>query len=733
MKKYVRYLLIMVVLLGFTETSLADNDHHKFVVEMKEGASVETLLSYFSTIEIIEQYDTLFSGFAARGSNEDIQRLKEAKEVANVYRVSSYRIALDDSVEFIGGEHIRKKAGELEEVKGRGVKVGIIDTGIDYTHPDLRDAYKGGYDLVDNDDDPMETTVKQGIPTNHGTHVAGIVAANGRMKGVAPEAELYAYRALGPGGTGTSDQVIAAIEKAVEDGMDVINLSLGNEVNGPDWPTSIALDKAVERGVIAVTSSGNSGPAVWTVGSPGTSDKAISVGASSPPLQLPSIKLFTQREPIPIRLLQGSPAWSITKSYEVVFAEKGRKEDFIKMNGKIALVERGDIPFTEKVMNAQEAGAAAVLIYNHEKGGFEGMIEGEVSIPAASLTRKEGHALKKDIRKGHSYLKLVTMTSKDQVAPFSSRGPVTIDWGIKPDLTAPGVAIDSTVPNGYEAMNGTSMAAPHVTGAVALMKEKHPNWTPEQVKSALMNTAKTMYNDKQPYEVYEQGAGRIQLDRALTTETLIYPASFSLGYFEQKLNRNKKTVLLTIENTGSASKKYSFRALNKERGAQWSLPSPFTLPASGSKQVEIEFDVQPEFLQMGMQGGYLEVHDGTQALTLPYLYVVEDDSYHKIMGFNFGYDEQKQNYQYELYLPEDAQSLTIMIFDPDTLRLVTTIHEEEKVRRGRKHGSYIREELPVNDGLYKIVALIESDGKVHKQEVYGWIGNQNKNTGILLE
>src|SRR5699024_5954527 len=104
--------------------------------------------------------------------------------------------------------------------------------GIDYNHPDLELNYRGGYDLVDLDEDPMETTPEEGIPTSHGSHVAGIIAANGELQGVAPDAEIYAYRALGPGGRGTSVQVIAAMEKAAENGADVINLSLGNNVNG---------------------------------------------------------------------------------------------------------------------------------------------------------------------------------------------------------------------------------------------------------------------------------------------------------------------------------------------------------------------------------------------------------------------------------------------------------------------------------------------------------------------
>ncbi|MDI4707135.1 S8 family serine peptidase, partial [Pseudoalteromonas shioyasakiensis] len=138
------------------------------------------------------------------------------------------------------------------EYTGKGVKVGVVDTGIDYNHPDLSNNYKAGYDLVDLDDDPMETLKEEGIPTIHGSHVAGIIAADGDLKGVAPDAEIYSYRALGPGGAGTSVQVLAAMEQAVKDDVDVLNLSLGNSVNGPDYPTSVAVNRAVELGVPVV-------------------------------------------------------------------------------------------------------------------------------------------------------------------------------------------------------------------------------------------------------------------------------------------------------------------------------------------------------------------------------------------------------------------------------------------------------------------------------------------------
>src|SRR5699024_12848392 len=120
------------------------------------------------------------------------------------------------------------------------------DTGIDYNHPDLMANYAGGFDLIDPDDDTTETQKTEGRPTLHGTHVAGIIGANGDLRGVAPNAEIHAYRALGPGGSGTSVQVIAALEQAVEDGVDVINLSLGIGVNGTDYSSSIS---GIEYGV----------------------------------------------------------------------------------------------------------------------------------------------------------------------------------------------------------------------------------------------------------------------------------------------------------------------------------------------------------------------------------------------------------------------------------------------------------------------------------------------------
>ncbi len=671
--------------------------------------------SKYPTLLIKRTYTAVFHGFAIHGPIKDIEKLQKEDGIKEISPVTNYTPHIDESVPFIGGERIRGYYDkEGNRLTGNGVKVGIIDTGIDYTHPDLRNNYGGGYDFVDEDDDPMETQKSQGQPTLHGTHVAGIIAANGKFKGVAPEAEIIMYRVLGPGGNGTSEHVIAAIEKAIHDKVDVLNLSLGNTINGPDWPTSLALDKAVEHGVIAVTSSGNSGPNLWTVGSPGTSAEAISVGASTPPLNIPHLSSVFSRKEIEMLPLQGASRWELSKRpMEMVYLGLGEKEDWEKdVKGKIVLLERGKIPFSEKALHAKEKEAAAVVIFNNLDGTFTGSLEAEMDLPVVSISREDGLFLKKKLERKFSLVRTTYKWHKDDIASFSSRGPVTHNWEIKPDVVAPGVAIDSTIPNGgYLALQGTSMAAPHVAGASALLKQAHPNWKPHQIKAALMNTTKPLrLEDGTEYSVLEQGTGRIQLEAAIRTNSLIYPGTLNFGMLEKKDVRTEKKIEIQVENISDHAVNYTFEMPKDQSGIQWKLPLSFTLEPHEKKKTFITLDITPNLQKSGMHEGSVLVKADNQEIRLPFLYIIEEPDYPRIMGFQFGFGDKEGEYQYEVYLPEGAEELGIALYEADTLHFIEYLDWERDLPRGL-FKKRLSEDKITAKGLVKAVVFAKKKDK----------------------
>lgn len=707
------------------------SDRSTVVIVEVEDEKLETVMDEvvrtIPNAEIRTVYELLFPGFSMKIAEKDIESLKKVNGIKRVDKVSTYKAMLDESVPFIGGDYIRSALDEEgNRLTGKGVKVAVIDTGIDYNHPDLKAQYKGGYDVVDCDDDPMETRIEEGMPTIHGTHVAGIIAANGKVKGVAPEVELYAYRALGPGGQGTTEQVIEAIEKAVSDGVDIINLSLGNTVNGPDWPTSVALDKAVEKGVVAVTSNGNSGPNMWTVGSPGTSEKAISVGASSPPLKTPYLTIFGEDKEIALQHLGGSIPWNFRQDLEIVNGKFGMEDDLENVEGKIVLIERGILSFTEKAKNALNKGARGVIIYNNTTGLFSGALEGEhLTIPVVAITKEDGEWIVKQIEKKDKPIVLRTIYRKEEdlLAPFSSRGPVTHTWSVKPDLVAPGVAIDSTVPNGYLGLNGTSMSAPHVAGAAALIKQAHPDWTPEQIKASLMNTAKRLRDlEGREYLPHEQGAGRIQIDRAIKAKSLVYPGAVSFGKWSKRDPREKKQVTVTVDNVSDETKTYYVTPpINAPDGIQWKVPFSFTLKPGEKKNIDIAMDIFPQVLAQGIHHGDIIISSKGEKISLPYLFFIEEPDYPRVMAFHFERGDEPDTYRYELYLPGGAEEVGIALYDPDTFEFIQYLDAKKNVNRGLLEVDIPKEK--VEEGIFKALVFAKQDGKEDTIEMMIYVGD----------
>jgi minor extracellular serine protease Vpr len=674
---------------------------------------ITNLLKPYPELELRYIFSEVLTGFSVKGTSDQIEELERQNGILNISPVQTYKVDSTESIKLIGGEKIRGYYDrDNHRLTGKGVTVGVIDTGVDYSHPDLRKNYGGGSDLVDGDKDPMETTSKQGQPTLHGTHVAGVIAANGKMKGVAPEAKIIAYRALGPGGSGTTEQVIAAIDQAAKDKVDIVNLSLGNSVNGPDLPLSIALNKLTEKGIVAVTSSGNSGPNKWTVGSPGTASKAISVGASTPELQIPYLLIEGNREKIRLEPMVGAEKWVKDRSQEIEFGGIGRKDQLKNVAGKIALIKRGKLTFTEKAINAKQAGATGVIIYNNMGGNFIGNLQIDVGIPVASISKKAGIQIEQQINKGRYHIRVIEETEQDVLAPFSSRGPVTRTWEIKPDVLAPGVAIHSTVPGGYLSLQGTSMAAPHVAGACALIKQAHPDWSPERIKAALMNSALPLEKSKdQWYRTFEQGAGRIQIEEAIHAESVVSPGSLQFGKFQVKDQNHEHRAKLTVENVSKEAIHYNFDVPKKIKGMNWHLPLSFSLEPNEKRIVEVQLEVDPSVFKEKIQDGYLYIHANSRKIHLPFIYVLEEPDYPRVMGFELGAGDKPNTLRYQVYLPGGAEEFGIALFNPEDYRFIGFLDWGRNIKKGQLEKEITLENVP-SSGVY----LAKIFAKKSKQE-----------------
>ncbi|UPM53533.1 S8 family serine peptidase [Gottfriedia acidiceleris] len=650
------------------------NDSHKLFKEfvekmLPEKASVNTISTFGYTpsteassnssnqsgVQITNEYKRVFNGVAMTLPGTLVEKLLESGLVNQIYKDEVVKVdqngqedtqqsALnqqnypdtieENSIPLPGIEDLHN-----EGINGKGIKVGVIDTGIDYNHPDLTDAYKGyrkvnnvdpasidpktvkGWDFVDNDADPMETTPddwkKAGSPvvdgheyvTYHGTHVSGTIAGQGKnnvrfpAKGVAPNVELYSYRVLGPYGSGSESAIVAGIEKSVTDGMNVVNLSLGAPINDPLAPESIAINNATIAGVTCVISAGNAGPGEGTLGAPGTAALAITVGASDFPMNIPTASATVGSEKFNNMKLLGRGFNDdlnslVNKSYPVVYVGLGGVDDFkdangqpINLTGKVALIQRGTYALADKVKNAKNAGAVAVLLYNNIDGEIDSYLAQETDfIPSFRLTKADGERLKTAASSASiTFTSFGSMlTEGNHLAGFSSRGPVSDNYDIKPDIVAPGVSVYSSYPEyihspepgidystAYARISGTSMASPHVAGIAALILQAHPNYTPAEVKEALQNTADKLSDD---YSVYEVGAGLVDVKEAVHSDVAIEVKNQTLNYdpgsaqniqiddktgslpygtiYKKTSDTNEGVKTVTIKNKGSESKSF---------------------------------------------------------------------------------------------------------------------------------------------------------------------------------
>lgn len=504
----------------------------------------------------------------------------------------SYDALMNTSNSFLGIERLWN-----EGLEGQGVKVAVLDTGIDADHPEFAGIYKGGKNFILHsstyatpraDDDASETLPSERpdhVPefnangssfyTSHGTHVAGTIAAIGAnefgIKGIAPKVDLYAYRVLGAYGSGATSGIVKAIETSVIEDMDVINLSLGGGANSETDAGSFAINNAMMAGVISVIATGNSGPNRGTMGTPATARLGIAVGNTTNPetMHAGTVNISVGDYSYSKKLNFMSTTFGqdlvqqLDGEYEVVAVPGvGSLADFDGLNveGKVALISRGELPFVEKIANAKANGAVATIIHNFTGGtgapGPSNVFLGDSFsfLPTFDMSLTDANEIRSALASGEEKVTFTsfttTKTAGDEVNSSSSLGPSTPNFDIKPDVTALGTNIMSTIPmykvdfpevsyaEAYDRKTGTSMATPHIAGIAALVKQANPEWNAFDVKVALSNTAKIL--DTTKYDVFAQGAGRVNAYAAAHPEILAYAQDTAIADSTGEIVENLK-------------------------------------------------------------------------------------------------------------------------------------------------------------------------------------------------
>ncbi|MFI6942104.1 S8 family serine peptidase [Streptomyces sp. NPDC050418] len=594
----------------------------------------------------------------------DVAALKKLPGVKAVVPDTKMKITMADANRLVGNTEVwQREDAKGRKATGKGVTVAVIDSGIDYSHPDLGGCLGadckvvGGYDFVNDDADPMDDN-------GHGTHVGGIVAAKpakeGGVTGAAPDARLLAYKAMNADGYGDMSDIIAAIEAAADPANphrpDIINMSIGATGEGIDGtdPVGLAATAATEAGILVVAAAGNDG-AQYAIGSPGSADGVLTVGASTSRTRVPHAAVGKDEiQTYPGLMTAYGPAEAGTgKVVDLGWGEPADWERAGDVKGKVLLYamppgrteEDGVTDFEQEFYaEAEKRGALAVIggvtsdsgpvAAEHGREQAEEPEQdrkGEARVAPTSGTLGTDHwrmdklpILGVDALTGKELATLagtdteITISStdsSDQIASFSSRGP-SPRFGLEPEIVAPGVEIRSTVPkslveSGYFRLSGTSMATPLVAGSAALLRQLHPEKPAAQLRDELTGSAKPLAGA----EITAQGAGRLDTEAAADATLTASPATLAFGHpdlTEDDEVEERRTV--TLHNNS----KRTLEARVKGDGQAEVSPSSVRIPAGGSKKVTVEVEADRPAGYQDITGRLTVDPDRGPDMTVPY-------------------------------------------------------------------------------------------------------------------
>ena len=591
--------------------------------------------------KVTGEFDIALNAVSVQLNGATLAQISATPMVKQAQYQGLYRpLAADPDLGLIRAEQAWTQGGGAATA-GAGIKVAIVDTGIDITNPCFSDAgYPATTQLGDhhftnnkvivakvfNNKTPSAHYTPEPVQS-HGTHVAGTVACNHgtpatvqgvaipyAISGVAPRALLGSYNVF-PGTVedARDEDILNALEAAYSDGFDVANMSLGGGSRGIQELLMVAVNDLDRANMVVAVAAGNSGPGNFTVESPGSAERALTAGASTvghfvgKPLTVGGNTYALKTGDFAVAATDLTAQLGVVLNPDSTLSLACAALPAGSLTGKIALVSRGTCLFSEKIRNAQAAGALATVVVNNRPGdpipmGTDGL-PSQPTIPAymvgvaatAALMAADGQWA--TIGAAAQYF---DTDNDDIMGDFSSQGPTDVDFRVKPDVVAPGVSVLSSFPSSacaappcFAFLDGTSMATPHLAGSAAVVKGQHPLWSAADIRSAVVNTAKrdvlkNFQSGNLERDVNVTGAGREDLLNAVTAAVVLDPVSVSFGAVPSGSGQSR-TLPVTIRATaGAASLAFSVAAIGSDTSVTFSVsPSSAAVAANGTVTVNV--------------------------------------------------------------------------------------------------------------------------------------------------
>ncbi len=651
---------------------LSDNQKQSIRDQLRsQQAPVENQVRNYGG-KVLASYQASYNGFKVSISASNAAQLASLPGVVAVWPLELMQPSNIHGIPLIGAPQVWDGVNGLH---GEGIKIADIDTGIDYTHADFGGSgnpndytaalasdtlpanpawfgptapkVKGGIDLVGDSYNPQPGPGYQPNPqpdpnpldcNSHGTHTAGTMAGFGVLgngqtytgpynattvssnnwlvgPGVAPKADLYSVKIFGC--SGPTNEVIDAIEWAVDNNMDVINMSLGSPFGSSDSPDAVAAENAAHDGVIVVASSGNEGSNAYMTGDPASGNDVISVAANDPTQTFAGANIAMSSGTAAVtQSNNASFSNGLSGKIFIVPPDPTNSDDggpigfgcnpasYVGAAGEIAVVQRlstGGCARTVRAQYAASAGAIGVVLVN-DIAGYPpptGDIPG-VGVPYFGALASDAATFVAAAGTNGTVTHSASVSNPlfESLASFSSWGPRSGDSFLKPNITAPGVSIASAgmgTGNGALVDSGTSMAAPHVTGTAALVKQAHPNW--RRVKywdAAIENTADPAGVSN--YSTAGAGTGLVQALPAVQTQVVALGdhdmgvVNFGYNELNRDFNGNED---LKLTNFGDSWATFNVSD-TLDQGSPHSIStygSTVSVPPRGSRDVHVRLSV----------------------------------------------------------------------------------------------------------------------------------------------